>query len=217
VPSEADNPSMSQSKNRPTEIGIDFDGVAWSLVNSLGLLPDCPLWKGEVLTHDNCDDWETVIEIWGPGTDVEFAFTKMDEARALERLRRFGLFPRFAEAIATFRANGITPTIISHNSEEALAGIRTYLDELGLELEIVRARPADKIAWCQERNAPLVDDAPETIRLAAESGVALTAPRYPYNAKAIDETGTVWASMRNGWSELLPLTLMNLGVKNPSR
>lgn len=194
------------------EIAIDFDGTAWSLVNSLGQLPGIPKWQGEVLTHENCSTWDTVIEVWGPDTDVAFAFEKMAEARRVDRLRHFGLFPGFARAVHVFKANGFKPTILSHNGDACIASIETYLAEQGIDAPVVAAKPKEKIAWCLEREAALVDDAPETILMAHEAGVPLTSLRFLYNAEAIDKTQTPWG---RDWFELLPLTLMTLGVRAP--
>jgi phosphoglycolate phosphatase-like HAD superfamily hydrolase len=188
-----------------TPIAIDFDGVAWPLVDSLGQLPDCPEWQGERLTTQNCSTWDTVIDIWGQGLD--YAFAKMDEARSLENLRRIGLFAGFAEAMQTLEARSFRPTILSHNSEAACAGIRTYLDERGLgHIEMIAARPAEKIEWCLAEGAEiLVDDAPDTIRAAHAAGLTPVAPRYLYNADAIAETGAIWG---HDWKQLLPLLLV---------
>jgi hypothetical protein len=194
------------------EIAIDFDGTAWSLLNSLGQLAGIPKWQGEVLTHENCSTWDTVVEIWGPDVDVAFAFEKMAEARDVSRLRQFGLFDGFARAINVFEANGFKPTILSHNSDTCIAGITEYLSEQGINAPVISAKPKEKIEWCLERQAALVDDAPETILMAHEAGVPLTSLRFLYNAEAIDQTQTPWG---RDWSELLPLTLMTLGVKNP--
>ena len=197
----------------PTEIGVDFDGVAWPLVEAIGSLPDCPLLDGERFGYKNCATWDSVVEIWGPETDIHFAMAKMDEARGLDYLRRFGLYEGFARALRTFELNGLRPTILSHNTDAALANVETFLGEQGIKAPIVAAKPKEKIAWCLERNAPLIDDAPETIHLAHEAGVVATAPRYLYNAEVIDETSTPWG---RDWSELLPLTLLALGVKSPA-
>jgi len=196
----------------PTEIGIDFDGVAWPLVEAVGSLPDCPSIAGKPLSYENCATWDTIIEIWGPEADFAFAAKKMDEARALPYLRRFGLYQGFAHALDVFRANGLQPTILSHNSDEAIGNVTAFLAEQGLSVPVVSAKPKEKIEWCLAKGAPLVDDAPGTIRDAHAAGLLVTAPRYLYNAEALDETQTPWG---HDWSELLPLTLLAIGVKSP--
>jgi phosphoglycolate phosphatase-like HAD superfamily hydrolase len=194
-----------------TPICVDFDGVAWSLVDSLGHLPGCPTWNGKRLSLKNCDSWNTVIDVWGEGTDVKFAFEKMDEARSVERLRHFGLFPNFASSINRLKARGLRPHILSHNSDVAIAGIEQYLREQGLDLPLIQAKPAEKIAWCLEHGSPvIVDDAPETIIAAQAAGLTPIAPRYLYNADAIDQTNCPYTD--KGWPALEHLVLTALGI-----
>jgi phosphoglycolate phosphatase-like HAD superfamily hydrolase len=189
------------------KIGIDFDGVAWSVVDSLGHLEDCPPYKGQRLSLANCDSWDTVVEIWGK--DVAFAMAKLDEARHIDRLRHFGLFEGFDTALNSLKAMGHEPVILTHNNDEAITHIKEFLVEQGLgDVEVVKAKPAEKIQWCLDNGSPvLVDDAPDTIRAAAEAGLTPIAPRYLYNAAAIDEVGAVWG---HGWSQLLPLIITSV-------
>lgn len=188
------------------KIAIDFDGVCFDLVGSLGGLPGTPLWQGERLTLANCTGWRTVFDVFRgicPPEQLEhYSFARMDEARSLERLREQGLFPGSQPALQALRELGLEPVILTHNSAAAIEAIRSYLDELGLGLAVISASPEEKIAWClAEGAALLVDDAPATILLAVSAGIIPLSPRYLYNAEAIDAAGSRFST--DGWTGLL--------------
>lgn len=189
------------NSRRRKKIAVDFDGTAWDFLAALCLQPECTDEHRAVLRSDVCDHWDHPVNLLG--LDV------MERARSYEMLQRVGLLPGFAEAMQVLQEHGYEPVILTHNSAEVIETIRRYLQSHGFHFEVQRARPADKIAWCLEHDTMLVDDAPETIALAAEAGVKIVSLRYLYNADAIDSTGSPHAS---DWPSLLPKIHEQLAV-----
>jgi hypothetical protein len=196
-------------------LAIDFDGTAWPFLDAFGSVPETPCHAdGARVDHTNCLYWDVLPELFGatrPGEPDFFdkdalgrMLAAMDVARSLPNLRLFGLFADFAAAIAALRADGYAPVILSDVSETSGAAVRGYLDELGLDLEVVRCSGKDKAQWCLDNGSPLlVDDAPLTIADAAAKGVPLLSFPYLYNAELLSETGATVVPDAGNWQQML--------------
>jgi hypothetical protein len=188
------------------KVAVDWDATAFSFLDSLMRHPNFTDEMHEKLHPSTCDHWDHPVTLLG--------LEAMEEVRTLEIMRDIGVYPGFVQSMRHLQTMGYEPVILTHNSENTIGLIKTYIAELGLDLEVLRARPAEKIAWCKENNCKvLFDDSPETILLAAEAGITPISFRFGYNAHAIDQAGALNIPQGSNWSALLALAI---GVLEPS-
>jgi hypothetical protein len=197
-----------EAGRRRVPIGVDFDGVAYSLMDAYGLLPGVPrLPSGERVTGRTTPAWSTPIDL--AGGDKAKASDRLRRASLRPMLDRLGLIPGFADALRRFQRAGYEPVLLSSKHPDAFRAAVGYLADHGHPLRAFNLYPQQKVAWCVEHGAPvLVDDAPGTIALAGAAGVTPATLRWPYNEEAIRQTDALAA---DEWTTLARLVLEAAG------
>lgn len=177
----------------------DFDGIAYPFITGLSTHPSL----GE-LSIAGCHVWELPILMAGADWDEAHA-----HALTYETMRLIGLYEDFVPAIESLRAQGVEPIVMTHRSAEGFRDACRILQEAGLDwLEVHRASPEEKIAFCLAEGVQvIVDDHPGTIAAAHAAGLQPMTLRFPYNDAVIAEHGVINAE---SWTELEALLVAEL-------
>lgn len=180
-------------------VAWDVDSTLWDFLSGFydemrgdhPHLPPRPPAEGSV--------WTYVVDRVG----LDAARSVLPRLYTPEVMARYGPLPGAVEATHAVRAAGARVIVMTYRPPEAAEGTARFLDEFGVHWDELRCGYDCKVTACGHLGATvIVDDHPETLRLAVERGVHAFTISWPHNADVCAEHPPI--THARGYEELLP-------------
>jgi hypothetical protein len=194
----------------PVRIAIDWDGTLWRCVDLWAALQNDPRFS-----YDNCATWDHPIN-WAGGLEAFKELLVLSHSPAvMAQGRNHYTFEGSIETHLELQAAGAVVALLTARLEEEIVSVLDVLSYHGVVPDLVASRePEAKVSYCLEHQFNLlIEDNPDTVRMAHAAGLAVTGLRHPYVAGVFDELGLASA---NTWHQLKPIIYRLTGLVPPS-
>jgi uncharacterized protein len=127
----------------------------------------------------------------------------IDETHSADLVLSAEPYPGAIDVIAGWRAAGHTIHVASHRAPDTHDHTAQWLARIGLGFDELRC-DYGKVDWAAGAGIGLlVDDSPDNLLHARESGIAPATLRHPWNAELCDREGIVCAETWPGLGDVL--------------